>query len=55
MRVIQEVIKMALWKSLAIEISRLIEESNDPKETLNLIEDTLRKYRRYEIFWAGSK
>jgi len=43
---------MALWKLLAAELWILIRENKDPEKTLELIKKTLRKYRRYEIFWG---
>ncbi len=41
---------MPLWRLLAHEISALIDQGKDSEETLELIEQVLRKYRRHEIF-----
>lgn len=50
----EEVMNMPLWRLLAAEISKLIEKNEDPEQAVDLIQETLRKYRRHEIFWPGA-
>jgi len=44
-------VRMNNGNLLAAEIVDLIQESKNPEETLGLIEDTIKKYLRGEVFW----